>query len=107
MEVRVARRVELISILFHFAGGKGYNAFDTPYRRAVDKWFAPFVEHPAVLASRELREKHGISFNAPVGLAVFLDPDTLLPLVDLDSATELDARWHGVPIREYLEKVRA
>src|SRR5438105_347839 len=44
MEVRVARRVELISILFHFAGGKGYNAFDTPYRRAVDKWFAPFVE---------------------------------------------------------------
>jgi hypothetical protein len=107
MEIKVDGRVELFSILFHLAGGKGYLAYDTPYRHAVDAWFAPHAQHPAVTASRELREKHGISFNAPIGLAVFLDTRTLQPLADLKNAEELDPRWKGVPVREYLEKVRA
>jgi hypothetical protein len=107
MEIKVDGRVELISILFHLAGGKGYIAYDTPYRRAVDAWFAPHVNHPAVIASRELHDQHGISFNAPVGLAVFLDTRTLLPIADLQKAEELDSRWKGAPVRDYLEKVRA
>jgi hypothetical protein len=107
MEVHVDKRVELFSILFHLVGGKGYVGLDTPYRHAVDAWFGKFAGHPAVQASRELRQTHGISFNAPVSLAVFVDPDTLQPLTDLGNEDELDARWKGVPIRAYLDQVRA
>jgi hypothetical protein len=107
VEIKVDGRVELFSILFHLAGGKGYIAYDTPYRHAVDTWFAPHANHPTVIASRELREKYSISFNAPVGLAVFLDTKTLEPIADLKRAAELDGRWKDVPIEEYLAKVRA
>jgi len=106
MEVKVDGRVELMSILFHLAGTKEYQSVDTPYSRAVDARFAQWKEHPAVVASRELRENHGISYNAPIGLAVFLDKNTLLPLARLAGAEELDERWNEVPIRPYLDKVR-
>src|SRR5258708_28913431 len=106
MEVRVDRRVELLSILFHLAGSEEYRAFDTPYRRAVDAYFAPFAQHAAIAATRTLRAAHSISYNAPVGLAVFLDDRTLEPLVSLDGAKALDPPWRGVSIRDYLAAVR-
>jgi hypothetical protein len=106
MEIRVDLRVELMSVLFHLARNPEYEAFDTPYRRAVDSYFEAFRDHEAVRAVRELRAAHSISYNAPVGLAVFLDDKTLLPAVRLDQAPELDARWKGVAIGVFLGHVR-
>jgi hypothetical protein len=107
MDVRVDPRVEVFSIVFHLAGSPEFVAFDTPYRRAVDSYFAAFSGHPAIAATRELRAKHGISYNAPASLAVFLDEGTLEPTVDLDRASELDPRWHDASIAEYLDVIRA
>src|SRR5512143_2916270 len=72
MEIRVDPRVELMSIVCHLAQTPEYRSFDTPYRRAVDAHFAPFLDHPVIAAMRELRTRFSISYNAPIGLAVFL-----------------------------------
>ena len=110
MQVRADPRIELFSVLFHLIGSAEFQPFDTSYRRAVDQHFAPFREHPAALATLELRAKYGIGHNAPIGLAVFLDAASLQPIVSLTTATtaeDLDARWQKVPVAAYLEKVRS
>jgi hypothetical protein len=99
--VRVDARVELISIVFHLAGASEFaRSFDSPYRRAVDAHFAPFAEHPVIAATRELRSQFGVAHNAPMALAVHLDPQTL------ELVESPDAHWHNVPITDFLTKLR-
>ena len=101
-------RVELISLLFRLAGAPEYNkGFQTPYLAAALAHFGRFADHPAVLATRMLRQQSGIGYNAPVGLAVYLDPVTLTPLVPMQPLPPgLDVRWRGVAVADYLDKVR-
>src|SRR5262249_27226237 len=64
-------------------------------------------EHPAVVATKKLREEFGIAFNAPIALAVHVD-DNFRPRRSLAPIPkELDARWANAPIDDYLAKVRA
>jgi hypothetical protein len=110
IRIGVNRNVELFAILFRLAGNPEYQtAYKTPYLAAVEKHFAEFREHPAVVASRELRSSHGISFNAPVGLAAYLTeaPD-LRPIRRLSPVPEnLDDRWADVDLDSYLAQVRS
>lgn len=101
-EVRIDRRVELMSILQRLAGAREY--MGTPssaYVTAVDTHFAPHREHAAVAATRQLRASHGISYDAPMWLAVQLDDRLAL------KARPGDARWDTVDIDGYLASVRA
>ncbi|MDQ3370517.1 MAG: DUF4932 domain-containing protein, partial [Myxococcota bacterium] len=103
--VRVDRRVELISILQRLGGGPEYRqAPRTPYVAAVDAAFGPFRSHPAVAATTALRAQHGISFDAPMILAVHLDD--AFALVNPDELAELDARWQGVDHAAYAALLR-
>jgi hypothetical protein len=111
VKVTVDRRVELLSLLWRLAGAPEYGkSVPSPYRDVLDAHFARFADHPAVAATRALRARPGISHNAPISLAVYLD-DALRPTVDLSTAPAgLDARWSSVPAAElhaYLDKVRA
>lgn len=108
LAIRVDERIELLSILCRLAGHPEYNrAAKTPYAAAVDAHFAAFREHPAVVATRELRAVHSVSYDAPVGLAVFLDGKTWRPLRALSPLPPgLDPRFAQTPVDEYLEKLR-
>jgi hypothetical protein len=106
--VRVDRRVELFSILFRLAGAEEYRmaADRLAYVRAVDAHFAPFRDHPAVAATRRIREQAGIAFDAPIALAVHLD-DQLAPIRPLAPPPPgFDRRWSKVAIGDYLAEVR-
>jgi hypothetical protein len=106
LEVEVDRRVELLSVLFRLAGAEPYRLAATPYARAADQHFAPFADHPAVAESVRLVAEHGISYDAVVELAVYLD-DELRPAAPLEPLPPgLDPRWRGVDIESYLAKVR-
>jgi hypothetical protein len=107
-DVHVDSRVELLSVLFYLAGAPEYlRAYDTPYRRAVDADFGAFKDHAAVVATKDLRARYGVSHNAPPGLAVQLDGE-LAARVSLDPWPEgVDARWRKVALPAYLEQVRA
>ncbi len=106
-EVAVDRRIELFSILFRLAGAEEYGqATATGYLAEVDRHFAPYRDHPAVAASRRVRQEAGIGFDAPMSLAVFLDDDLRLirPLSPWPEA--LDDRWRKVDVAAYLADVR-
>jgi hypothetical protein len=96
IEVAIDRRVELMSIVCRLAGYPEYSKPPvTDYARAVDEHFAEFRDHPAVLAAAALRRDHGISFNAPMQLALYLDDD-LAPIRPLTPPLPLlDARWNN------------
>jgi hypothetical protein len=107
LRVGVDRRVELVSILFRLAGSPPYDRTMTGYAVAADEHFAPFRRHPAVSSTRALTTEYGISYDAPVELAAYLDRSLheirrLSPL-----PPGLDPRWRGVNVDGYLRKVRS
>jgi len=98
--LHVDRRVELFALLQRLVGAREYLATPaTAYVAAVDAHFAPFKQHPAVLATLELRQG-GIGFDGPMWLAVELDDKLQLKNKPGDS------RWANVDIESYLVKVR-
>jgi hypothetical protein len=104
VEVAVDPRVELLSIVFGLVGSPEYaEAYPSPWRDAVNEQFEPLRDHEAVVLARGLRAEYGISFDAPVDLAVYLDPATLLPTRPLAPLPPgLDPLWEGAPIDPFL-----
>jgi hypothetical protein len=84
--VAVDARVELISIIFRLAGNPEYSRCLVPdYARDLDAHFACVREHPVVLLARKLRANRGVSYDAPMSLAVHLkDSDRLELRVPLE-----------------------
>lgn len=104
--VKVDRRIELVSIVFRLADAPEYRTAppQSPYVQAVDTAFRDFATHPAVARTRELR-KQGISYDAPIHLAVHLD-DQLNPF-GLDELAAIDKRWTGIDVAAYAAQLRA
>ena len=107
--VAVDPRVELMSVIFRLAGNSEYNQGRVPaYNAAIDKWFAPFKDHEAIKLARSFRDRYGVGFDAPMGLAMNVkDIQTLAERIPVDSeASKLDKRWHGSEARPFLEAAR-
>ncbi len=104
--VRSDLRFEVLSVLCRLAGHPEYNRATTPYAAAVDAFFAPMKAHVAVRETAELRAKWGVSFDAPMTLAAYLD-EGLRPIRALSPAPPgFDARYEKVDVGAYLERVR-
>src|SRR5262245_52224882 len=104
-EIRIDKRVELLAIVMRLSGAEEYGqAIDSPYTRDVEATFGPFANHPAVVATKALRESNGIAFDAPMHLAIHLD-DQLRPRALADLVTS-DERWRGVDVKDYAAKLR-
>ena len=75
VSVRVDRRVELMCIVYRLAGNPEYNqpTAHPAYAATIDKHFAKFKDHDVVKLARQMRAKRGVSFDAPMSLAVHLD----------------------------------
>jgi uncharacterized protein DUF4932 len=102
-DVHVDKRIELISIVMRLADSPEYQMAEaSDYVADVDRVFGPFADHPAIAATRALRERHHISFDAPIELAIHLD-DAL----QLRAAGPLDdKRWTGVDLAAYAAQLR-
>ena len=101
-EVHADRRVELVAIVARLAGTPPYTrAASTGYVGDVDRAFAAFRDDPAVTATRALLAEHGISYDAPMDLAVHLDDHLAL------REPPGDRRWQGVDLDGYLAQLRA
>jgi len=102
--VHVDRRVELVSIVERLAGGKEYTQATGPYADAVDRWFTPFASLPAVADAVRLRAGSGISYDAPMTLAIHLDEQ--LRVQHGDELATIDARWKGVDVDAFAADLR-
>jgi uncharacterized membrane protein YhfC len=110
LSIRVDPRIELISTIFHLAGNPEYNMCRVPsYESEVQQHFESVQGHPAVTTARRLRAEHGVSFDAPMSLAVHLTDDRSLQLrVPLEPwPATLDQRWQPEDVTDFLEKLRS
>lgn len=103
-------RIELVSLMFHLAGAPEYSTNKVPrYSASVAAHFEKFKDHPAVLATRELRDKHRIAFFHPMNLAVHLtEPPALAARAPFEQpGLAIGARWLAAPHGQYLEQLRS
>jgi len=109
LRVAVDPRVELVSILFRLAGNPeyGHGRVDS-YTRDVETHFSAFRNHKAVQVVQRLRQSRGVSYDAPMAMAVHLsDAETLQIKVPLDPwPASLDSRWTAEGVREFVEATR-
>lgn len=109
LSIRVDPRVEIISAVFRLAGNPEYNMCRLPdYEQDFEQHFGQFGDHPAVAMAQRLRAEHGVSFDAPMSLAVHLAEGRSLQLrAPLDPwPVGLDPRWQPEDVREFLDKLR-
>lgn len=110
LRAQVDSRVELLSIVFRLAGNVEFNqpTARSPYADAVDRHFGRWQEHDAVRMARELREGHGIGFDAVPGLAVHLnDSFGLRDDIDWKSRpARLDRRWPMAQVPPFVEALQ-
>jgi hypothetical protein len=109
IEVTVDPRVELISIIFRLAGNPEYNKGRlASYNKDIERHFRAYASHPVVKLASELRRTRGVSYDAPMSLAIHVsDANSLTERVPFDGQPAgLDGRWRVDEVREFLEKAR-
>lgn len=87
--IGVDQRVELMAIIFKFAGNPEFNQNNfQPYIADIERHFGPFRNHEAVTLARGLREQYGLGFARVMAVAIRLsDPPELRERVPFDSAS--------------------
>lgn len=107
--VRVDPRVELMSVIFRLAGNPEYgNGRVKAYSEAVEAHFDKFRDHAVVKLARELRRKHGVSYDAVMNMAVHIkDVKGLKEAVSFDREPRtLERRWSVKDARRFLAAAR-
>lgn len=108
--VRVDPRVEIVMTIFRLAGADEFNmeSSASPYSKAIDAYFAPYKDHPAIKAVEKLRSEHSIGFNAVPDLAVrlkdYASGEFLVPIDPLPVG--MDSRWTPDAARSFAALVR-
>ncbi len=98
LKPRFDERVELLGIVYRLAGAPEYQSVALKsYDDDINRHFAKFKIHPAVLAAKVSRNAAGIAYNAVVDYAVhifFKDGHVVFPDEDSEITLELlEPRW--------------
>jgi hypothetical protein len=105
LQVVVDPRVELMSLIFCLAGNPEYNmARVKSYAEDADKQFGKFRDHAVVNLAQELRNTHGVSYDAVMSMAVHLtDAEHLKLKLPLEPWPDgLDKRWTAPDVSNFL-----
>ena len=109
VQIRTDPGIELMSIIFHLAGNPEYNRIRMEsYAKEIDEHFGKYRDHEAVKLARQLRRTHGVSYDAPMSLAVHLTGGAKLQeKVPLDPLpADLDHRWTLDDTKKFLAAAR-
>lgn len=107
--ISVDPRVELVSTVCRLADFEEYNMTSYPdYSQEVESYFADFKDHRAVILMKELRQKYGMAYNAPMGFAVYLESiEKLKPIVPMKTIPDgLDQRWTPEAVIEFADGLK-
>jgi hypothetical protein len=91
---KVDKRVELLSIVFRLAGNFEYNDnVYTSYVSDIHNHFDKYKDHPLIAFATDMCKKNGVSFDAVMCMAIYLEqPPLLNPIVPF-SSTVPERRW--------------
>jgi hypothetical protein len=109
IDITVDPRIELFSIIFRLAGHPEYNRAKVPgYAKDVDEHFAALKDHAVVQTARRLRGQYGVSFDAPMSLAVHLKDaanlELIFPLFPWPEG--IDNRWKPQEVKGFLSQAK-
>jgi hypothetical protein len=102
LAIAVDPRIELVCAVFELADAVDRSGHATPYRAVRAEWLASHADHPVIAATQTLRSTHGIAFDAPLQLAVHLDPEP--PHARLIGEL-VDPRWRALDVACYVEQL--
>ena len=103
---RVDPRVELLSLVFRFAGNPEYRQGKVDaYIAAIEAHCHEHRDHAVVQMAAALRRARGVSYDAVMGLAVHLD-DELQPVMPLAKSERLDRRWSAEDATKFIAALR-
>jgi hypothetical protein len=105
LRVVVDPRVELLSLIFRLAGNPEYNqAKVESYADDAEMQFGKFRGHAVVNLARELRNTHGVSYDAVMSMAIHLtDAEHLTLKLPLQPWPDgLDQRWTAPDVSNFL-----
>ena len=106
IDVAVDARIELFSVLERLAGRPEYGVAATPSARAVDEWFGPYADDPAVVTFRAgVLARHRVRRRDDARRALDGNLAPVRPLTPLPEG--LDRRWEGVDLASVLYEVTA
>ncbi|NOU47161.1 MAG: DUF4932 domain-containing protein [Bacteroidales bacterium] len=90
----VDKRVELLSIVFRLAGNFEYNEdVFRSYVADIHSHFDKYKNHPLISFATEMRDKNGVSFDAVMCMAIYLEqPPSLNPIVPFSQKIP-ERRW--------------
>jgi len=109
IRVMVDPRIELVSLIFHLAGNPEYGRSRVDgYGEDIETYFESFKDHAVIRKAKTLRKTRGVSFDAPMSLAVYCtDAKKLEERVPFDKSPDgLDRRWPLKGAREFLRAAR-
>ena len=108
LRVVVDPRVELLSLIFRLAGNPEYNkAMVKSYAEDAEKQFGKFRRHAVVNLARELRETHGVCYDAVPSLAIHLsDAESLILRLPIQPWPEALGRWTAPDVTNFLAAAR-
>jgi hypothetical protein len=108
---KVDERVELLAIVFRLGGAEEYQVRSfTEYDEAIQKYFAPFKEHPVIRAVKSLRSTTGVSYDAVMNYAVRISIENghvIFPDADSEKTLSektldgLDSRWRPLVAQKF------
>ena len=100
----VDKRIELVSIVFRLAGNDEYNSeVFKLYTDRINQHFSSYKDHELIQFARKMRNENGISYEAPMSLAIFLDEDmNLLGKIPDDPLN----RWRKDNIIEFVRLLK-
>ena len=94
---RVEESVELMSVIARTAGFDEY-CMDRggTYTEDVDEWFRSCADQPVVTMMKELRQDHGLGYDAVMNMAIRLEKEDGVFVLADGAHAELDNRWNGL-----------
>lgn len=94
VQPKVDERTELLSIAFRLAEAKEFLNDNFPsYTNDIDKYFAPFKEHEVIKFAKEVRNKHGVGYDAVMSFAIDLEITDSIRLRPNLALASIDKRW--------------
>lgn len=108
-KAEVTEPVELIGVLSRLAKYEEYYYGDAPegYAWDIEQWFEPYMQHPVIEYYQGLRQQYGISYDAPMSLAVRLavEDGKIVKIKEqfAPGKDALDSRWSYVNMNEFLK----
>ncbi len=100
---RVDQRVVLMSVLYHLAAENTPGATDSPCLVPVNRYFQPYVHHPAVLRIKKLIANGQFDLQEMMILSLAL---TEPPQITLRVLASPDERWTEEILTEFLPLLR-